>query len=133
MAQNDNVTPLDTVQALKRAVEADHDAIRIVQVHDQDISIELDASDGDSVLALPKNSILTGEADAKELRAVSVYYKGAGNVKLQCSPTDSGDVWATVSTLAAGVDLACSRVEVVARRVRLVIDVGAQAYLVGQS
>lgn len=133
MAQNNKISQLDGPQIIKRVVDTDHDAIRVVQMHDQEVSIELAAEDGDSVLALPKNVILSGEADCKDFRSVGVYYKGTGTVKLQLSPADNGTAWATCVTLTAGVDLACSRVEIVGRRVRLVADVGVEAYLIGQS
>lgn len=133
MGHNPKVSQLDAAQALKRVVETDHDAIRVVQVHDQEVSIEINAEDGDSVLALPKSVILSGESDCKDLRSVCVYHRGSGSLKLQVSPVDSGDVWATCASMAAGPEMACAKVDVIARRVRLMIDDGVEAHLVGQS
>jgi len=116
---NPNLSELDLNQALKRTIDADADATRVLLASGTDFAIELDAADGDNVairsLLLSQtilvNSSSTGtiiaefsvegykdfQLMAKNLGAIT----GTCTVSLQISPVASGDVW-----LASGVTLA---------------------------
>lgn len=132
MAINPNKTRMDWNTALKNCVDANEDALRIILTSAMELQMELDAEDGDSVLAFPKSDILTeGEMDAKRLKRGMLFSSGV--VSVEVSPLDSGDVWLSISTMntpslakSAVLDLCC-------RRIRLVKSEGAVAYFVGQS
>ena len=132
MAQNQNKTRMDWNTALKNCVDAEHDALRVFLALAAEMQMELDAEDGDSVLALPASETLTsGEMSAKRLKRGQLFSQGA--VSVEASPVDEGDVWVALTSQdtpslqkSAVFDLCC-------RRIRLIKAEGAVAYFVGQS
>lgn len=141
---NPNIEKVDTNQAIVRAFDGDNDATRVIVAGATQFTIELDRADGDSVYAYnPQDSstgtLLTTSVGGDQLVApISVVgYKkimifgtslagvsGAGSVKIQLSPADSGSVWSdflTFNTSAtAGTTLNALTSEFVAKRARVV-------------
>ena len=127
MSKNPTLTNLDGPQALKRVFDDANDAVRVVQVFDQEIQIELNAEDGDSVKALPESTMLSSglEMDAKRLKSLALYASGVCSVEV--SPVDLDNEWYVLVSL--GVAGMSAVTPVCARRVRVV----GEGKIVGQS
>lgn len=84
MAKNNNITELDSGQVFKRTVDGEHDAVRVIQALNTEMYIELNAEDGDSVMSVPKQIVITedmGAVSAVRLREISKFGEG-GSVQL---------------------------------------------------
>lgn len=76
MACNTNLTTLDTAQAVKKVIDAEHDAIRIIQALNTEFEIELSSEDGDSVESVARTRMIdeaAGEVSCSDLRRVMKY------------------------------------------------------------
>ena len=73
MARNENLSDLDTGQLVKRVIDADHDAVRIVNAFNTEVSIALSAEDNDSVQSVARSRTIKpedGEVDCSSFRRV---------------------------------------------------------------
>lgn len=143
---NLNKTKLDASQCIADAYDGVEEASRVVIAAATEFAIELSATDGDSVIAIPSNSgsssatvqtpatasgtVLLTLTDVSSYGKCQVYCEAlagisvAGNVLLQVSPDTSGSFWATLGApvpgpSAPGINVS-SVVEFVAKRIRLV-------------
>lgn len=104
-----------------------------------EMSIELDHADGDSVTAHPaklsasvlgvelsdNDTVIIPPLDCSSIRCIEVHVVGTGDVKVQKSPVDSGDVWIDVPDQ---LDNLC------ARRIRVIsVNIEGDVHLVGRS
>lgn len=79
MAKNINISELDAGQAFKRTVDGDHDAVRVVQAFNTEMTIELSAEDGDSVQSQAYSVTIKpedGAVDVSMLRKFCMYGDG---------------------------------------------------------
>jgi hypothetical protein len=107
---NPNLTDLDFTQALKRCVDAQEDALRVELATPSGMAIELNAVDGDSVLALPQvshgnivvNSGSTGElvrhsmeqaTEVQVMASITNAITGTCSVEIEVNPHPSGEIW----------------------------------------
>ena len=87
MAKNPNISNLDAGQVFKRTVDGEHDAIRVVQAFNTEMSIELKADKGDSVLSVPLIQIISEEdgiVNCEYLRRICKYGEGTVEVSADC-------------------------------------------------
>jgi len=146
MAKNNDISQLDHFVALKRAVEASNDALRVKMIDGVEMSMELSAADGDSVMSLPElathsANVSAGQSgdvlaavDASGAREVQLYVESKSNIggaitcKIMVSPLESGDVWLLVDSAIPGNnsgDVTATAVnKVVAKRIKVVMDSG---------
>lgn len=114
MAQNTNVTELDTAQALKRSFDSTNDALRVDIISSLASSIEID-SVTDSITNVPKSSVqkasLTSASTGTVIAAFSVVgvktiqlytnttatLTGPQACTVEVSPSDTDDVWIATS------------------------------------
>jgi hypothetical protein len=111
-------------QVLRRAWDAGTDALKVIPSENTQFSIELNAEDGDSVLALADCvtlSLHNSAVDCRRMRRCALY----GNAQVLVSPLDDGDVF--IALPINGVT------EICAKRVKIIIAEGAEAHLVLQS
>lgn len=90
MAKNNNITELDSGQVFKRTVDGEHDAVRVIQAVNTEMYIELNSDDGDSVLSIPKQLVITEDmnsVNASKLREISKFGEG-GSVHLSADGVD---------------------------------------------
>lgn len=160
MALNTNISQLDLSQIQKRTIDSTNDAVRIMLAETAGISIELSATDGDSVLSLPLvshhnepvSSITpTGElivrsiADARQaqlMATITSAITGTCTIELDVNPHPSGNDWVptgitlavTGSTNIKSTILADLGFKVRARVVSNTISAGsAEVYVVVRS
>lgn len=117
---------------LRHMAQHEHDHVagaKKVKIVSTDMSIELDAADGDSVIShrLHRSTAVKGqELDAKGLSDLMVYVT-SGALDVYVSPVDSGDEW---FTLKLGISVNTSYT-INAARVRM--DGAGEGHLVGRS
>lgn len=83
MACNKKLSTLDTAQAVKRVIDCDHDAIRIVQALNTEMYIQVSAEDQDSVEAVARARVVTpedGVVDCSRMRKVCNF--GSGTISV---------------------------------------------------
>lgn len=146
---NLNKTKLDASQCIVDAYDGTEEANRVIIAAATEFAIELSASDGDSVLAIPSNSgslsatvqtsatasgtVLLTLNDVSSYSKCQVYCEAlagvsvAGNILLQISPDTAGTFWATLGSpiagpAAPGINVS-SVTEFVAKRIRLVSNI----------
>lgn len=145
MAQNNNISLLDSAQILKRVVDPANDSIRVILASGLDLAIELDAADGDNVAVLGKGSstkasitnantgVIVAAASCAGMKSFQLYTKttsaivGAQACTVEISPSDADDVWiattltVTPSTTNGTVVMGTALSNIVARRIRVSI------------
>ncbi len=141
MAKNTDISQLDHFVALKRAVEASDDALRVKLIEGLEMSMELDADDGDSVKAVADtvthsvslDNSSTGDVlapqDASKAREVQLYVhstsavSGVQNYEIMVSPVASGDVWRQAASIVAsgtnGAVVVSPITNIVAQRIKV--------------
>jgi len=143
---NLNKTKLDASQCVVGAYDGVEEAQRVIIAAATEFAIELNATDGDSVLSIPlvsASSLATTQTPSSvagdvllTLTSAGSYSKcqiymesltgltNAGSVYLQASPDDSGTLWATlgssISSPSSPGTSASSVIEFVAKRLRIV-------------
>lgn len=111
-------------QVLKRAWDVETDSLKVIQSEHTAFEVELNAEDGDSVLSLAECATLSlhdAPIDCRRMRRAKLY----GNAKVMVSPLDDGDVFMELVM----VDV----MNICAKRVKLLINIGEEAHLVLQS
>lgn len=103
MSKNNSLSNLDTGQAFKRTLDGDNEAIRVVQVNDQDVFIEVSAEDGDSVQSVARHKLLTGTQACSDLREICKYGEN-GTVEISPDGTD----WYTLTIAHLEVKSICA-------------------------
>jgi len=117
---------------LRHMAQHEHDHVsgaKKVKIVSTDMSIELDAADGDSVISHRlhiKTSIKGQELDAKGLSELTLYVS-SGLLDVYVSPADSGNEW---YALAQGIST-LSSYSINASRVRM--DGAGEGHIVGRS
>lgn len=142
MAKNEDISKLDHFGALKRTIEESNDALRVKLIEGMEMSMELDAADGDSIKAVSdsnayKVTLNTGSSDelispkdCSYHREVCLYLKtlqnlnGEVSVYIEVSPEESGNDWFELASLNPGTSpdsTAMSNVfAIAAKRIRVV-------------
>lgn len=103
--KNPNIIELDAGQAFKRAMDGEHDAIRVVNAVNTQMIIELSAEDNDSVQAVARTISIkeeNGEVDCSSLRRICKYGEGS----IEVSP--DGLSWHSLSLLSLEVKEICA-------------------------
>lgn len=139
MAKNPNISDLDYTTAVARTIDASNDALR-TQLTNTELSMELSADDGDSVLSLAKltssnvnlndgsSGIILSEQDCSQLRECQVYIKnntalvGSPTVLVEVSPLASGDVWLQLQSVDPTNTLIADKKDLLASRIRLSLN-----------
>ena len=125
-----------------------------VKMIDTEISMELDHNDGDSVTAHPVNLIVSAigvnnsdnevvpPQNVASIKAIKAYVKitsgtPQGTLKLEVSPTDSGDTFYSLAEINAANGMS-TPLELMARRLRVMKgedlgDCELELHIVGQS
>lgn len=132
---------LDSTQIAQFTYDEVSEAVK-VKLQDTEIAMELNAADGDNVTSHPAklSASALGVAspaddgteiipplDASSLSQVRVDIIGTGNIIVQASPVDAGNVWYVVGAQAL-IHNVC------ARRVRVMsTDAAGDVHLVGRS
>jgi len=109
---------------LKRAWDVESDALKVIQSEHTEFAIELNAEDGDSVMAVADCVTLSlndSAIDCRRMRRCMLY--GAATVMV--SPLEQGDLF--VQLTMNGVTDIC------AKRVKILMAEGVEAHLVLQS
>lgn len=132
---------LDPSQITQYVYDSTSEAFK-VKLQDTDISMELSASDGDSITAHPAKltasalgvSSPTDDAsdiipalDCSSLREVHVSINGTGTVNVMVSPNDSGSYFYSVGGAGAILPVCARRVKVVS------VNANGDVHLVGRS
>lgn len=76
MACNKKLSSLDTAQAVKRVIDCEHDAVRVVQALNTEMYIQVSAEDSDSVESVARSRVVTpedGAVDCSRMRKVCNY------------------------------------------------------------
>lgn len=132
---------LDPTHIAQLTYDENSEAMK-VKMTDSEMSIELDANDGDSVRTEPTK--LTASAidctvadngtdvipalDCQNMREVHVSVDGSGEAQIYVSPNDSGNFFYYIGNNLGGVHQIC------ARRIKVVsVDVVGNVHLVGRS
>lgn len=132
---------LDPTHIAQLTYDENSEAMK-VKMTDSEMSIELDANDGDSVRTEPTK--LTASAidctaddngtdvipalDCQNMREVHVSVDGSGEAQIYVSPNDSGNFFYYIGNNLGGVHQIC------ARRIKVVsVDVIGNVHLVGRS
>lgn len=115
-------------QVLRRSWDENKEALKVIPSQDTEFSIELNHQDGDSVSSMAKTmtiSISNSPVDCSDMRRCMVYKQAEVIVEVMVSPIEDGDVF---------FPLVVDKVtELCAKRIKMIIPEGAEAYLVLQS
>lgn len=145
MAVNPSPSQLDASQITQRTFDASNDAIRTVPAETTAFSIELDATDGDSIQVVGTSSstkasltnastgVVVPAASCAGTKSFNLYTKTTATITgpqactLEVSPHDTDDVWiATTLTITPSATLndvvmGTANSSIVARRARVSI------------
>jgi len=117
---------------LREAWDPTQGAVKVTV--DSEFAVALDAADGDSITTVPNNLTVTGvqEMDATSYKSLVLYTApGAGEAKVEVSPTASGDVWVDLVTVTANALLVVKSAVTDFRAVRIRISTtGAAPHVV---
>lgn len=121
---------LDQRQIVQREHDENHNAKRVKMV-ETELSMELNAADGDSVLVF-KHQVETQELDSpincSGLSVATLYVK-SGSAHIEVSPKESGDEFYPINNVAS-----MAQHEINAKRVKIIADSpGTEAHLIVRS
>lgn len=138
---NPNISDLDLNQAMKRVIDSQEDAFRVMVGAGTEFEIALDATDGDSVATKSLLASSSGELSSSSasgefiaplniegysefqiLAKIDSAISGSCTLTLEISPEASGNIWLATSTnlaVTGSSDLISSLANPIAKRIRL--------------